>query len=201
MSGSKLITPAIALVVLAGAFIYAQGAKKEARALTEESVALQKESDKLKEQNQVLAQTVAKLRKDIEQSEGEKAELIRLRGEVAVLKRQAQTATMSAAQTQASAAAAQEKFANFKAEMEQKEEQAQAMARQEACLSNLRLLAKAKETWAADNQRPSNAIPTDIDLFGPNRYMGSKPKCPEGGIYSLGPVSLLPSCSHEGHAL
>lgn len=70
-----------------------------------------------------------------------------------------------------------------------------------ACASNLRALDGAKATWALENNRDTNAIPTDADLFGPTFYLREKPACPVGGTYTLGPVGQQPRCSIPGHTI
>ena|SRR6266478_6011167 len=65
-----------------------------------------------------------------------------------------------------------------------------------SCLSNLRMIDAAKETWAKDHHKSDEHVPTWNDLAGgPDRYLKDKPACPNGGSYTIGRVSELPSCS------
>jgi hypothetical protein len=54
---------------------------------------------------------------------------------------------------------------------------------QTACRENQRSIQQAKEHWALDQNKNWSASPLDTDLFGPGRYLPSKPVCPNGGVY------------------
>jgi hypothetical protein len=72
-----------------------------------------------------------------------------------------------------------------------------------ACISNLRQIDGAKQTWALKNKADSNATPT-WDNIQPYLGCGKAeplPKCPQGGIYTLGNLQTAPKCSIKGHAL
>jgi len=73
-------------------------------------------------------------------------------------------------------------------------------AQQNACINNLRMIAKAKDQWALENNKPANATPLNRDLnsFFPDNTM---PTCPKGGRYTVGKLSLAPKCSQSGHQL
>ena len=64
---------------------------------------------------------------------------------------------------------------------------------------NLRAIEGAKATWALENRKTTNDIPTDADLFGPESYIRDKPRCPAGGVYTLGKAGEKPKCSVRGH--
>jgi hypothetical protein len=70
-----------------------------------------------------------------------------------------------------------------------------------ACIANLRSIEGAKGTWALENHKSSNAIPTDADLFGQTNYIREKPICPAGGVYTLGSIAEKPRCSISGHTI
>lgn len=67
------------------------------------------------------------------------------------------------------------------------------------CPAALRQLEGATKTWALEQGRDTNAVPTDADLFGPALYLKVKPKCPDGGVYILGSASQPPRCSIAAH--
>ena len=69
------------------------------------------------------------------------------------------------------------------------------------CMVNLKQLNGAKATWAFEYHKGTNDIPADTDLFGTNAYVSRKPVCPENGVYRIGRVGELPSCSIPGHTL
>ena len=70
-----------------------------------------------------------------------------------------------------------------------------------ACIMNLRMIEGAEMTWASENQKNTNAVPTDADLFGPTSYIREKPACPSSGNYTIGAVGEKPRCSIPGHTL
>jgi hypothetical protein len=67
-----------------------------------------------------------------------------------------------------------------------------------ACLFQLRGIDFEKRQWAIDNNKTTNDIPTDADIFGTNSYWKVKPVCPEAGTYTLGRVGSKPRCSMHG---
>ena len=98
-------------------------------------------------------------------------------------------------------------------EMEQQSEQAaadqQAQAQETeqiiasqktACINNLRLIYAAKQAWALDKNKSDTDVPTEQDLL-PYLKGGTFPVCPAGGVYTIGAVGVLPTCSIPGHVL
>ena len=73
-------------------------------------------------------------------------------------------------------------------------------ARKNTCINNLRLIDGAKQTWALQNNKTPDAVPTPQDLvaYFPNQFF---PQCPAGGNYIINAVSNRPTCSVAGHAL
>jgi len=69
------------------------------------------------------------------------------------------------------------------------------------CPGILLRLQAAKETWALEQKKRSEEIPTDADLFGLDGYIREKPKCPQGGTYIWGAVGQNVTCSIPGHTL
>jgi prepilin-type N-terminal cleavage/methylation domain-containing protein len=72
-------------------------------------------------------------------------------------------------------------------------------SRKKACLVNRKNIDAAKLTWALDSRQPTEAVPTDADLFGDGRYIDHKPDCPAGGDYSLNAVREKCTCSVPVH--
>jgi hypothetical protein len=71
-----------------------------------------------------------------------------------------------------------------------------------ACVDNLRIINKAKQRWALEHGKTNSNIPTWADIKPYVGPPGSElPKCPSGGVYTLGAMSNLPTCSVPGHAL
>lgn len=69
------------------------------------------------------------------------------------------------------------------------------------CINSLKALDGAKATWALENHADVSAVPTDADLFGPDKYFREKPVCPAGGTYAVRRVGQRPHCSIPGHTL
>jgi hypothetical protein len=71
---------------------------------------------------------------------------------------------------------------------------------QNACINNLRQIDGAKNEWALENNKKNTDTPTESDIapYLTNRQM---PKCPAGGVYTIGAVSNAPTCSISGHKL
>ena len=75
------------------------------------------------------------------------------------------------------------------------------------CINNLRVIDAAKNEWMLVNHKTTNDTPTwgDIkqyiqDLERDKPYMkldpkSNLPKCPSGGIYTIGRIGEPPSCS------
>src|SRR5262245_2008075 len=70
----------------------------------------------------------------------------------------------------------------------------------ESCSSILHRIEGAKASWALENQKGDEAVPTEDDLCGPGRYLSKMPRCPQGGKISLGRLTEPPSCSIPGHS-
>lgn len=69
------------------------------------------------------------------------------------------------------------------------------------CISTLKMLQGAKDTWALENHKTTNDVPADADLFGATSYIREKPTCPLGGTYTLGATGEKPRCSIPGHTV
>lgn len=76
-----------------------------------------------------------------------------------------------------------------------------------ACINNLREIDAAKTHWAAEHNAKTNDTVTLDDIRpylapygGPNGFIkpdakGNLPKCPGGGIYTIGKIGTPPTCS------
>jgi chromosome segregation ATPase len=69
-----------------------------------------------------------------------------------------------------------------------------------ACINNLRLIDAAKQQWALELNKTTEAIPTAQDL-SPYFKDGIFPVCPSGGTYIIGAVGEKPTCSIPSHVL
>lgn len=77
---------------------------------------------------------------------------------------------------------------------------ARQISMQNACINNLRQIEAAKNLWAMEHHKEATDTPTQGDLlpyFGNHQF----PKCPAGGIYTIGQDSVPPTCSITNHVL
>jgi hypothetical protein len=72
-------------------------------------------------------------------------------------------------------------------------------AQKNACINHLQQISGAKRSWAAENKKEDDAIPTAQDL---SLYLKSGTlSCPAGGVYSINSMSQKPTCSIPRHEL
>jgi len=74
-------------------------------------------------------------------------------------------------------------------------------AQKQACINNLKAIEGAKGIWALEMKKTDADVPTDGDLFGPDKNIATKPACPAGGTYDLRAVSEKPTCTIPEHVL
>ena len=64
-----------------------------------------------------------------------------------------------------------------------------------ACIANLKQIQNAKV-----QSLMANGGVTSGDLFGNERYIKVEPKCPAGGVYTVGDADANPSCDYTAAA-
>jgi ABC-type proline/glycine betaine transport system substrate-binding protein len=69
-----------------------------------------------------------------------------------------------------------------------------------ACMNHLIQIDGAKQQWKIEHKKTDADIPTWEDLK-PYLSGNAELKCPAGGIYTIGKVGELPSCSITNHSL
>jgi prepilin-type N-terminal cleavage/methylation domain-containing protein len=75
-------------------------------------------------------------------------------------------------------------------------------AQARACVSNLRVLEDAKQTWGLEHGKRDGDEPTEAELIGPGLYIKKMPECPAGGTYEINPIGVNATCSIGGeHSL
>ncbi len=137
------------------------------------------EISSLRKQNEVLTGKVSALQKNVEQLQAESRQTA-----------QHLTTARTAIELQQ---------ANLQ-QLQTEQQQARLAANANTCINNLRQLDAAKQQWALDNNKTSDAVPKAQDLL-PYLKDGIFPVCPDGGNYTLNAVGELPTCSIPGHAL
>jgi len=192
----------LAVVFLASEiFLFSANRQKDAalvsfRAEKQRADDLQAQLDSLK-QSEAESQNaeLSKLRADNQ-------DLPRLRNQVTQLQSANQklseqfNAALNAAQQE------QEQLQQIAAENQQARAAAQADADAErnACINNLRQIDAAKQQWALEKSKTTDAVPTEQDLL-PYLKDGVFPVCPSGGTYAINAVGEVPTCSIPGHVL
>ena len=68
------------------------------------------------------------------------------------------------------------------------------------CIKNLQQIDSIKQQWALENKKTEQVIPTANDI-APYFKDGIVPKCPSGGVYTIGSVAADSTCSIPGHKL
>ena len=77
---------------------------------------------------------------------------------------------------------------------------AQKKAKRQGCITNLKTIAGAKVEWALIAKKSDADVPSDGDLFGPDKSIAEKPSCPGGGTYDVKAVSEKPTCTTPDHS-
>lgn len=85
-------------------------------------------------------------------------------------------------------------------QLQEEQQQATMQANANTCINNLRMIDQAKQQWALDKTKDATDVPTAQDL-APYFTSGVLPTCPDGGVYTINAVSVLPTCSIQGHVL
>ncbi len=136
-------------------------------------------------------------------SEDQLRELVKLRGEVARLRTQAGQLQQQGGEL--------EKLREENRQLREPPTQAAVpgapavdpAAAQNVCINNLRLIDAAKLQCAAEHNLKVTETVTTEQLLPYLAASGLRefPKCPAGGVYTVGPVGFKPACSIPGHAL
>ena len=75
-----------------------------------------------------------------------------------------------------------------------------ATSRAQACQLNRKNIDAAKLRWSVTNNQPTDATPTEQDLFGRDALIEHKPNCPAGGAYAVNAVQERCTCNVVRHA-
>jgi DNA repair exonuclease SbcCD ATPase subunit len=211
----KMLIPWLVALVALGAAGYSFNQTKQANtavATLQQQVAdlqaVKAENETLKAA-QVSSSELERLRQDSHELLKLRNEVQQLHTEQTALKSAAQAAQNSyqAAQAQAQAAQAQLQTARQAAQQRAAQQQAtlaaqpaSAEAMMNGCINNLRQIDAAKNQWALEKGKTSEAIPKEEDLT-PYLKGNALPTCPAGGTYTLNALDKPPTCSIEGHVL
>ncbi|NQU39106.1 MAG: hypothetical protein HQ523_04060 [Lentisphaerae bacterium] len=77
---------------------------------------------------------------------------------------------------------------------------ARGTSQQNACIINLRKIEDAKKQWAMAETKSDG---DEADVSGVSQYIRGNtiPSCPAGGVYTVGPLGVSPTCSNPKHMI
>ena len=144
---------------------------------------------------------------ELERLRRDNQELIRLRGEVGMIRKEKEQVAkqLSSAQTTIVGVQQQQQQQLQQLQTENQRllgtvQQSQRQTGVNACINNLRQIDGAKQQWALENNKAGEALPKKEDLL-PYFPEQKFPACPGQGTYTLNAVNAHPACSVSGHAL
>ena len=211
----KSILPWLSVAALAGGMLYLRlrikQTDQEMTALRESNQELKKalvENEDLKK-IQVQVEEVARLRKENEELHRLRNEVRQLREEKQGAARTARTGQSAPAQPKADGSASPQLLLQLQQLLDengrlraenQQFQQMQSNTSLNTCLNNLRILNGAKDQWALEAQKANNTAVSAEDIL-PYLKNNSIPTCPQGGVYTLNVVGVMPTCNFPGHVL
>jgi hypothetical protein len=68
----------------------------------------------------------------------------------------------------------------------------------QACCNNLKVIEGGKEIWAKRYHKSTNDTPAWDDIISAVG-ISMPPTCPDGGVYTISPVGVPPTCSISEH--
>ncbi|HZL12701.1 MAG TPA: hypothetical protein VFC85_01025 [Verrucomicrobiae bacterium] len=186
-------------------FLFSANRQKDAaivslREATQQTELLQTQLDQLK------SSVSNSENSEISRLRAENQDLPQLRNQVTQLQTANQKLSGQLNVTLAAAQQQQDQLQQIQAQNQQASlvaQQSEVEAERNLCINNLRQIDAAKNQWALENNKTAGAIPTaqDIAPYLKLDANGNIPGCPSGGVYTLGAVGVLPTCSIPGHAL
>jgi hypothetical protein len=69
-----------------------------------------------------------------------------------------------------------------------------------ACINSLLQIEGAKEQWALENKAATGSVPPDSEI-APYIKGSEMPRCPEGGVYTMGKIGENVTCSVAAHRI
>ena len=179
-----------ALIASVGAGIYeakeSAAARAEVRTLQAQQVPLAEQVRQLQAERDRATNRIAGLKEELAKNEKNNSELLKLRGEVGVLRNKLK-------QTNDATLANVSNSKTLASEIKMKEMQVN------ACINNLRQIDAAMQQFALEHGLTETNIVT-VDEIAPYLKEPSL-QCPSGGTYKIGKMSEVPTCSIPGHTL
>lgn len=207
----KLLIPwLVALLAIGGVFYFHNTTQQATQAVAtlqqqvQELQVVREENERLKT-NQISKDELEQFQKDSHEVLKLRNQVQLLRGEQDKLKQSAQAAQNQSQQARAQIEAVQSQLAAARQVAAARPATTPRTAEdaKNSCINQLRQMDAAKNQWALENKKTSDAIPTERDI---SPYIkldadGNLPKCPAGGTYTLNALSTSPTCSIADHVL
>jgi RNA polymerase sigma factor (sigma-70 family) len=194
MTTIQKIAVTAALTVSVGVGIYqakeAAQARAEVRTLQQQQIPLIEKNHQLQSEYNETTNQMAALRADIERLNKNKDELLRLRGEVTLLRLQKNGVSALRNEDNQLTNPAPLLKATADTTVQQRNQ----------CLNNLRQISAAMQQFALENRLAATNIVTVDQIL---KYLPGNvlPVCPSGGTYLVGSLNEVPVCSIPDHVL
>lgn len=206
----KTLLPWLLVVALLGGiyFLFSSSKAKDGQIAkltqdNEQVEALRLENSELKK-IQVQADELERLRREHDELLHLRSEVQKNRGEIKQLNTQLSAAQAQTVQAQQQVERAGQLANENQALRTQQEEQTRALKNIQvqtvACIQFLRQIDGAKQTWALENKKSPNDVPTPDDI-APYLQNPEQIRCPAGGVYSINAVAAAPTCTVPSHVL
>lgn len=143
---------------------------------------------------------------ELERLRRDNQELIRLRGEVGMIRKEKEQVAKQLSSAQTTIVGAQQQQHQLQQLQTENQrllgtvQQSQQQTVVNVCINNLRQIDGAKQQWALENKKVGESVSKNEDLL---LYLPEQkyPTCPGQGRYTLNAVDVAPTCSVSGHAL
>jgi SMC interacting uncharacterized protein involved in chromosome segregation len=196
------------LLIVSEVFLFAANRQKSL-AMAQLRNAQQQLADLQEQYADVTNSIAASESEDVTRLRAENQDLPRLRAQVQQLTADNTKLIGQLGAVSAAAGQRQEQLQEIQAQQDQAAADQQAQAQQldqivaqqrNTCINNLRVIYAAKQEWALEKSKTDADIPTEQDLL-PYLKNETFPVCPSGGVYTIGAVGQMPTCSIPGHVL
>jgi len=186
------VTAALTVTIGGGLFAAKQAhdAQNEVRTLQAQQAPLAAQVQQLQAERDKATNQIAWMKEELGKNEKNNLELLKLRGDVGLLRNQLTGAKQTDEAIQAS-------LTNQNSQASTPDTKTIEMNK---CLNNLRQIDAAMQQYALEHNLSETNVVTAENIL-PYLIQAQIPQCPSGGTYVFGKLNEVPSCSVPGHAL
>ena len=186
------VTAALTVTIGVGAFAVKQAhdARAEVQTLQAQQAPLAEQIQQLQAERDKAANQISGLKEELANAEKNNLELLKLRGEIGVLRNQL-------AETKQANQALQANSTNQKSQISAPDNKTIEMNK---CLNFLRQIDAATQQYGLEHNLTETNFVSAEDIL-PYLPKGQMPQCPSGGTYTFGKMNEVPRCSIPEHAL